>query len=547
MRRSVVCGAWHAPALTQSTRAADDELLKGLSKVKVRATWTPWTHARLTSASGYGAGVVAPGWYAHLWQAGDDAVERWYAKAARTLRDHDLAASSACVVEAVRLGTALASLRGRPSAGLPETLDSIRAVFGGGHDEVLDVLRDDLLVGDAFGELPDGLAQLPLEADLQAEQRRLRLKPTAAKATVELDLREPGGRARSVLLHRLCALRVPWGTKEGAGRTRGTFKEVWTLQWQPELALALVDASAFGNTIESAANARLVRADGDDSLPGLVSRLELALLSELHAASRALLAAVQAASATSTDAIALFDAVPPLCRLVRYGNVRDSDLADVRAIAIGLATRVHVALPAACVGVDDDAARSLGERLRDHDTAIELLGEASVREAANATFVRIAHSDPAHAQLRGVAVRLLQRAGAMSATDVAVELERQLSAGSPPSDGATWLDGLLAGSGALLAHDVDLLRCVDAWVGRLGDEHFRTVLPLVRRTFATFSGPERLAIATAVRRGETGAPLRASSATDGFAIDGVRARAAVAAVARWFDLPEPEPEPERDA
>src|SRR5690606_37840717 len=67
---AVICGAWHVPALAQMPAAkADNELLKGLPKVKVTATWVPWTYGRLASASGYGAGVLSPGWYEYLWRS----------------------------------------------------------------------------------------------------------------------------------------------------------------------------------------------------------------------------------------------------------------------------------------------------------------------------------------------------------------------------------------------------------------------------------------------------------------------------------------------
>ena len=40
---AVVCGAWHVPALTAPyPKAADREVLKGLRRVKTRATWVPW-------------------------------------------------------------------------------------------------------------------------------------------------------------------------------------------------------------------------------------------------------------------------------------------------------------------------------------------------------------------------------------------------------------------------------------------------------------------------------------------------------------------------
>ena len=71
-RIAVICGAWHVPAITEPTTVkADTDLLRGLPTVKTRVTWVPWTSQRLTHASGYGAGVVSPGWYAHLWRAPD--------------------------------------------------------------------------------------------------------------------------------------------------------------------------------------------------------------------------------------------------------------------------------------------------------------------------------------------------------------------------------------------------------------------------------------------------------------------------------------------
>ncbi|MFO1066565.1 MAG: DUF5682 family protein, partial [Pirellulales bacterium] len=84
-RIAVICGAWHVPALTEEAiagkcegmRAKDDnERLKGLPKIKVQATWIPWTYSRMTRNSGYGAGVRSPGWYAHLWHSNRQAGVR---------------------------------------------------------------------------------------------------------------------------------------------------------------------------------------------------------------------------------------------------------------------------------------------------------------------------------------------------------------------------------------------------------------------------------------------------------------------------------------
>src|SRR5262249_10775918 len=147
-RIAVVCGAWHAPALAQMPAQKQDEtLLKGLPKVKVEASWVPWTHGRLSFASGYGAGVESPGWYQHLFTAPDRVAIRWMSRVARLLRGEDLDASSAQVIEAVRLAEALAALRGRPLAGLPELNESAQAVLCFGAAEPMRLIHRKLVVG----------------------------------------------------------------------------------------------------------------------------------------------------------------------------------------------------------------------------------------------------------------------------------------------------------------------------------------------------------------------------------------------------------------
>ncbi|MBX9721942.1 MAG: hypothetical protein K2X81_11145, partial [Candidatus Obscuribacterales bacterium] len=148
-RIAVVCGAWHAPALTHLPAAKEDQaILKGLPKLKIEATWIPWTHRRLAMSSGYGAGVRSPGWYHHLWTCDDLVVERWLATVARLLRQKDLDASSAHIIESVRLAEALASMRGQPLPGLEEINEATQAVLCFGNPVPLKLIQDQLVVGD---------------------------------------------------------------------------------------------------------------------------------------------------------------------------------------------------------------------------------------------------------------------------------------------------------------------------------------------------------------------------------------------------------------
>jgi uncharacterized protein DUF5682 len=328
-RIAVVCGAWHAPALLPEafpSVSADNARLRGLPKLKVAATWVPWTSALLARRSGYGAGVDAPGWYRHLATAPDAAPTRFLVKAARLLRDRGHDVSPAATVDAVRLAEGLAALRGRPGPGLGEVLDAAEASLAGGSAVPLRLISSELLVGHDLGSVPDDTPMVPLARDLAAAQRRLRFRAEAAAKTVELDLRNDTHRQRSQLLHRLAILGIDWGEPADTGRTGGTFKEAWVLQWHPSFEVALVEASAAGTTIEAAAVATLTDAAARSSDPGDVAALvEEALLAELPAALTTLTAMLADRAAQQRDTVRLMAAVEPLARTRRYGNVRQVD------------------------------------------------------------------------------------------------------------------------------------------------------------------------------------------------------------------------------
>lgn len=90
------------------------------------------------------------------------------------------------------------------------------------------------------------------------------------------------------------------------------------------------------------------------------------------------------------------------------------------------------------------------------------------------------------------------------------------------------MEGFLTGGGMLLVHDTDLLALLDEWVCRLGDTEFVDLLPLLRRTFGSFAGGERRAVAEQVRHGCR--PADRTGAGKG-TVDEARAAAALPVVA----------------
>ncbi len=123
------------------------------------------------------------------------------ARAARLLRDEGLDVSSASVIEAVRLTDALAAMRDLPMPGLAEMHESTLTVLCNGDEAPMRLIRDKLEIGERLGEVPPETPAVPLQRDVEARQRRLRLKPTTEIEQLDLDLRNDNARLRSRLLH----------------------------------------------------------------------------------------------------------------------------------------------------------------------------------------------------------------------------------------------------------------------------------------------------------------------------------------------------------
>ncbi|MES2692727.1 MAG: DUF5682 family protein [Verrucomicrobiota bacterium] len=503
---AVVCGAWHAPALAHPPKvSADNELLKGLPKCKVGATWVPWTFQRLCSASGYGAGIDSPGWYEHLWKHRRDPqlTARWLARVGRLLRERDLDASTAQVIDGVRLAEHLAAFRGRAIPGLPEMNEAALAVFCHGDRAPLQLVSRALIVGDRLGTVPEGVARVPLQQDIEATQKRLRLKPAASQTPLELDLREPTGLERSQFLHRLSLLDIPWGHSRPTAAGKGTFRENWLLEWKPEFAVAIVDAARLGNTVELAATGAVAAKSATAALEVLTTLLGSVLLADLPAAATALLQRISAEAARGDDVQRLCLAVPALARLARYGSVRQIDAEAVVAILDGFSARIHAGITGAVSGIDDEAAGNWRKALLDYHAALALLESARLDEWRGVLRKLLDHTGT-HALLSGTAARLLLDGGQLAPPEAARTLGLALSRGQDPGRAAAWLEGFLSGQGAVLVHDTHLLPLLEDWVASLTEDAFLAVLPLVRRTFATFESPERARIAQRLGRARSG-------------------------------------------
>ncbi|MEQ8819141.1 MAG: DUF5682 family protein [Sumerlaeia bacterium] len=530
-RIAVVCGAWHGPVLEKMPAIKDDrEVLKGLPKVKVEATWAPWSYGQLTRGSGYGAGVRSPAWFHFLWESRDaprDGIAcRWLTRVARLLRDEEIDISSAHVIESVRLVETLASLRGTTLPSLAEFDEAIRTIMLFGGDTEMDLIRRKLIVGERLGAVPESTPMVPIRRDLEQASKSLRMPIRADHKDFQFDLRKETDLKRSVLLHRLSLLNIPWGAAtDDLVRSKGTFRESWRVQWEPRFEVQLVEASLWGSTVEDAATAfTLQRAKDAKILAEITELIEKALPSELSKAVPRLVDILQNRAAVSADAVQLMDSVPALARTLRYGNVRGTDTASLWHAVRGICARICVGLGGACSSLDVDAARQMNRRVEALHQSILLLESEDLKRDWLSALERLAARSDIQGVLAGKCTRLLMDSDALDGEEAARRFSVALSLAVDPAEAGGWIEGFLENSGSLLLYSERLWSIIDHWVSGLRDEDFLEILPVVRRTFATFHHAERRQIGEKVKQGGSKTASATAKATAGQPWDPDRVR-----------------------
>jgi len=497
---AAVVGAWHVPALRRKIPQKDDKaLLKGLPKTEVAVTWTPWTDARLARNSGYGAGVVSPGWYRHLWAAleGREVLDArtlsvgWQVRVTGLLRDEGLAASTASVIEAVRLAETLAALRDRGAPGLDELNEASLATLCHGQDAPMRLIEQRLVIGSRVGSVDPAVPLMPLLADLARQQKKLRLKPEAVETEASLDLRSEIGLTKSALLHRLTLIDVPWGRLTDVGGSRGTFRERWILLWEPELGVALAEALRWGVTIlDAASEAAVERAEARDDPAAIAELVRATLLADLPSAAERCIDRLQAVAARSGDVGALMRAAAPLAETLRYGQARVIPEAPLRRLIETMVEEICVGLAVACRQLDDGAAAAMLAAAAKLERALPLLDRPELVADWRAALGRLIGDMAVAARPRGFAARKLHDGGdGVEAT--AMRLSRALSQTVPPAEAAAWLEGFLDDAGRLLLHDQPLLDLLDGWLRRIPGEDLDGLLPQLRRAFSGLDRVER--------------------------------------------------------
>jgi hypothetical protein len=509
----VVCGAWHVPGLqNMPAQKADDQLIKNLPKTKIETTWIPWTNSRMSFESGYGAGVDSPGWYEHVWKKNDRLGVEWMALTARVFRHHRMDVSSAHIIEAVRLSEALASLRELSRPGLKEHIESTQTVMCMGDAVLMNLVKNDLIIGNNMGVVPEGIPKAPIQADFEKQLKSLRLKLADVDKQILLDLRQPDHLEKSKLFHRLAILQIPWAHMMDS-RGKGTFKETWTLSWNPEMMISLLEKAIWGNTIEMAANKFLESmVTASNQLAEVIELVQMAIPAELHEGISISMKKMDELAATTSDTHLLMDAFIPLVQISRYGNVRKTDATMIATILDSTFYRLAANLSTSVSQMDEARAAEMAEKIKKVHASVQVLDEANYKNDwldTLATLIEIKQTEPV---IHGTCCKILYDAGILTEEQTRLAFDRALSVNNEPSYSANWIEGFLKDGAITLLMDDIIWDIVNNWVKNIEEDMFIQILPLLRRTFALYTAAEKQKIAAQVTSKKTGRTFTATGA-----------------------------------
>jgi len=361
-------------------------------------------------------------------------------------------------------------------------------------------------VGTAIGSLPEGVAQTPVQTDMNRQLKALRLEKykTTVAQDLMLDLREKRNVQnresafidlnRSVFFHRLALLGVHFSQRAylpGAS----AWAEKWVLQWTPEAEIEIVEASLKGETVENAAAFTLkesFEATGD--IVEVARLLRLAFAGQLLKEAPNGVARIQALCTDGSNFSALATACREVSDILQYRDVRGVDTGPLLPILEQLFLKSALVFFDGA-GCDDEAAKAAA-------TAIEHMHRVSQEQFEHVDdelwlqkLRAVAITDDRNAKLSGMSTALLMERSQMTDEEFGREVSRRLSNGVPGDIAALWFEGLCARNRYVLLSHIGVWRQLDDYLDAQEPDDFKRSLVFLRRAFGAFSAREKNSIA----------------------------------------------------
>ncbi len=508
----VIVGAYHLLGIQNGLPAMTDDELKKLPKATAQLTLMPYSYLRLSSRTGYGAGNMAPYYFELMWRAMQsdtmgELAATYLTKIAKVLRGQGQNASSASVIEAVRLANVLSAMKGGTYPVLEDLHDAVVTCFGGGGLSSVAEAINKVDIGTAIGVLPEGVSQTPVQEDMNQELKRLKL--TNYKSTVaqelSLDLREnlkvKSKEAafidlnRSTFLHRLEVLGIHFATQQHLSQDKASWAEKWVLQWSPEVEIEIVEANLKGETLEIATAFSLKEQLSECTDISLVAKIiRQACECQLTDIFTNALTALQTLLVDSDSFIETALAAQELSILIQYGDLRQFSLEPLKPILQQLFLRATLLLVEVS-SCDDKASKPIVEAINIMEIIADQQYELVDVETWQKELTHLAWRDDLNTKLSGVAFAILLEHNLATEEECAREVSRRLSAGVPADLGASWFEGFSGRNRYALLSRTVIWKELDTYVRQLDEEQFMRSVVFLRRAFADFEPNQKNSIA----------------------------------------------------
>lgn len=508
----VIVGAYHLLGIQNGLPAMTDDELKKLPKATAQLTLMPYSYLRLSSRTGYGAGNMAPYYFELMWRAMQsdtmgELAATYLTKIAKVLRGQGQNASSASVIEAVRLANVLSAMKGGTYPVLEDLHDAVVTCFGGGGLSSVAEAINKVDIGTAIGVLPEGVSQTPVQEDMNQELKRLKL--TNYKSTVaqelSLDLREnlkvKSKEAafidlnRSTFLHRLEVLGIHFATQQHLSQDKASWAEKWVLQWSPEVEIEIVEANLKGETLEIATAFSLKEQLSECTDISLVAKIiRQACECQLTDIFTNALTALQTLLVDSDSFIETALAAQELSILIQYGDLRQFSLEPLKPILQQLFLRAALLLVEVS-SCDDKASKPIVEAINIMEIIADQQYELVDVETWQKELTHLAWRDDLNTKLSGVAFAILLEHNLATEEECAREVSRRLSAGVPADLGASWFEGFSGRNRYALLSRTVIWKELDSYVRQLDEEQFMRSVVFLRRAFADFEPNQKNSIA----------------------------------------------------
>jgi hypothetical protein len=525
----VVCGGYHEPELRRGHHAVREASRPEVPQLDPDTRFgsyvVPYSFHRLDAFVGYESGMPSPEFYQRVWDLGADAAgEEMLFRAITHLREKKQRVSSADAIAALTLARGLSTLRGHASLARVDVLDGLAAaVVKEALDAPLPWNRRGTLVrgtdrmlaemviafsGTRVGKLARNTPRPPLLADVMVELDRVGVVlgpllwdfagPKTSK--VKASLNDPAGLARSRVLHRIRVLGVPGFSLTRApslARNETNLDETWAVNAALETEAALIEASALGATLESAAAAKLEERIAEAPGLGALARLlQDAALVGIDTVTMRLVDDVRRIAGNEPEFGELGAALGVLLALFRHDVLLGTAGAPMVGAAVAAAFERGLWLYEGLSGGVLDARSSsavvagavaLRDALRYAGATLSLDGAR-----AEAVMQRCLAQHDAPPAVRGAAMGFLW---SMRVAMGEQETTMAVHSAARPATLGDFLAGLFALAREEVLHTPSLLAVIDALVSTMTRSDFLIAIPSLRMAFGYFPPREKELIA----------------------------------------------------